>query len=217
MYKLFVFDLDGTLANTLDSIAYFANCALEKFNLDKIETEKYKLLVGNGALELVRSMMKTVGADSALFDDLSKYYIKTYDENFLYKTKPYEGICELLKRLKDKKIKLAVLSNKPHQTTYKVVQALFGEDFFDICRGNMENVPRKPNPAALFEIMEILDVSPSECIYVGDTSVDILTGKNANVFTVGVLWGFRDRYELEESGADLIVSTPKEILNLLEY
>ena len=199
--------MDGTTVNTLDSIAYYANAALRKFNLAPIETERYKILVGNGARKLTERMIKESGGDAALHEPLLEYYNKTYDDGFLYLARPYDGICELLKSLKERGIKTAILSNKPNPTTVKIADSLFGSDLIDLCFGGRDGVPLKPDPTAVFEITEKLGVAPGECLY-------IETGKNSGIFSVGVLWGFRGRAELEKAGADAIVSSPNEILLL---
>lgn len=216
MYKCMVFDLDGTVADTLTTISYYGNTSLEKFGLETIDKEKYKKLVGNGYINLIRNMLLEIGKEGdPVFDELAPFYHDEYEKDSTYLTKAYEGIPELLKALKEKGFKLAVFSNKPHGATEKVVGELFG-DMFDICYGAREGFPLKPDPSVLFEILESFDAKPSECIYVGDTSTDMKTGKNAGAFTVGVLWGFRDRDELEKTGADLIVSHPDEILKYIE-
>jgi len=217
MYKACIFDLDGTLANTLSSIAYFANNALLHFGYREIETEAYKKLVGGGAADLVRKMLKICGNTSEdAFLKVSKYYNLTYNQDFLYKAEAYEGIKELLAVLKQEGIKLAVLSNKPHEITVNVANALFGEGYFDFCYGQREDVPKKPNPSSLLSIIEEMDLIPKQCLYIGDTAVDMETGNNANVFTIGVLWGFRDIVELKEHNASLIVKNPIEIFEYIK-
>ena len=215
MIKAIIFDLDGTLANTLDTIAYFANQALLKNGYQELEVEKYRYLVGNGASNLVKGMLHTIGEDSQqAFDSVHTLYNQSYDDNFMHLTTPYEGIEELLSSLKAMGIKLCVLSNKPHETTKKIVETLFPNEI-DICYGKRETVPLKPDPTAVFEIMKELGLTAEECMYVGDTSTDMQTGNNAKLFTMGVLWGFRDRQELQDHHADIIVSSPFEILECI--
>ena len=216
MYKACIFDLDGTLADTIESIAYFANKALEFYGFNEIPADKYKLMVGDGAKELVKRMLYESG-DNELkyYDRVSEMYNKTYDDDFMYKTEAYDGIKELLIDLKKLGTKLAVLSNKPHNTAVKVVSALFGEELFEVCFGKRDNVPKKPDPAAVFDIMRKLKVNKNECLYIGDTSTDINTGKNAGLYTIGVLWGFRGFDELKKASADLIVNKPNEIYEFI--
>lgn len=211
MIKACIFDLDGTVADTLTTIAYFANEALKKFGFPAIETEKYKILVGNGAKVLVRRMFETVGAPEEMYDEVLSYYVSTYDQNFMYLTTAFDGIIPMLQGMKEKGIKTAIVSNKPDSTTCKINEELFG-DLIDLCRGGREGVPLKPDPQAVMETMDALGVSPEECLYVGDTGTDMNTGKNAGIYTIGVTWGFRGEQELRDNGADVIVYSPAEIL-----
>ncbi|MEG0691632.1 MAG: HAD family hydrolase [Oscillospiraceae bacterium] len=215
MIKAVIFDLDGTLANTLNTIAYFANQALLECGYEEIELDKYRYLVGNGADNLVRGMLKTIGQyTEEAFEKVRTGYNQSYDDNFMHLTTAYDGIPELISSLKAMGIKLCVLSNKPHSTTKKIVDELF-MDQFDICYGKREDIPRKPDPTAVFDIIEELGVESDECVYIGDTCTDMQTGHNANLFTIGVLWGFRDRQELEEHNADIIASSPFQILEYI--
>lgn len=215
MIKACIFDMDGTTVNTINSIAYFANNALIKAGLDKIETNVYKKLVGNGAKVLVERMLQTVGADESYFEKVSPEYNTTYENDFLYLTEPYDGVLDMLKDLKNMGITTTILSNKPHSTAIKVSEALFGSELIDICYGARDGIALKPDPEGVFAIIEELGLEKNECIYIGDTSTDMKTGKSAGLYTVGVLWGFRDREELEESGADIIISHPAEIINIV--
>ncbi|WMJ24406.1 HAD family hydrolase [Paludicola sp. MB14-C6] len=216
MIKAVIFDLDGTLVNTLNSIAYFANAALHKYGCPKIEVEKYRYLVGRGADILVKGMLETVNSyREDLFYQVRDYYNETYDNDYMYLASPYDGIHELISWLKENHIKTAVLSNKPHETTVKIVEELFGKQI-DICYGKREGVPRKPDPTALLEVIKELEVDKKDCIYVGDTSTDMKTGKNGQLFTVGVTWGFRDRNELEEYHADLIIDHPNQLKDWIQ-
>ena len=209
----YIFDFDGTLVNSLPSITYFANKALNKYGLPSIPMERYKTLVGNGAIKLTQRMLKEVGADDSMFDKVYHEYYNTYDENFSYLTEPYEGIVDMLKELKTRGYKTAIVSNKPHVTTVKICEELFG-DLIDVCRGQIENCPIKPDPTAVLEIIEQLGSKKDECVYCGDTITDMETGKNAGLFTIGVLWGFRDLEEIKSGKPQMIVSNPSEILEI---
>ena len=215
MIKACIFDMDGTTVNTINSIAHFANSALKKYNLPVIDTEKYNYLVGDGARVLVQRMIETVGGSNNDFENVFSEYNSTYDNDFMYLTEAYDGILELLDSLKAKGIKSAILSNKPHETAIKVSDTLFGDNI-DICYGARASVPLKPDPSGVFELLELLGVKKEECVYIGDTSTDMKTGKNSGLYTVGVLWGFRKRDELEENGADVIISQPCELLNIID-
>lgn len=216
MIKACIFDLDGTVSNTINSITYFANNALKKAGLPIIESDVYKKLVGNGAKVLVERMLKTVGANESYYEEVAFEYNTKYHNDFLYLTEPYEGILDMLKSLKNMGIKVAILSNKPHETAIKVSDALFGDELVDVCYGGRDGIALKPDPAGVFEIMKELGVSKEECLYIGDTATDMKTGKGSDLYTIGVLWGFRDRDELVDGGADVIIAHPSEIVTIAE-
>lgn len=213
MIKACIFDMDGTVADTLTTIAYFANATLMKFGYPAIDKEEYKLMIGNGAAVLVHRMMDRVGAPDELFESIREDYVSAYDRNFMYLTTPYDGIIPMLRAFKGAGLMTAIVSNKPDPTTRKISEELFG-GLFDCCRGGRAGVPLKPDPQAVLETLDELGVRPEECLYVGDTAVDMETGKRAGIYSIGVLWGFRDEKELREAHADVIVSSPEEILNI---
>ena len=216
MYKACIFDLDGTLADSVYSLAYCGNKALESVGLKGHNAEKYKKFAGDGADELIRRCLRESG-DSELFyyEKVRKEYSEIFKENCMYKVKPYDGIEELTRELKKRNIKMAVLSNKPHERTEDVIKAMFGDKLFDIVLGKKDDTERKPSPMGALIIAKAFELSPTEIIYMGDTNTDMMTGKNAGMFTVGVTWGFREREELEKNGADKIIDKPNEILDLL--
>lgn len=215
MIKAVVYDLDGTLLDTITTISGNGNSALEAFGLKTFSPDEYKYFVGDGAKNLILRMIRAAGADeNEYFEPVFAYYNELYDSAPTHDTKPYPGICELVEKIKDLGIKQAVLSNKPDFATKSAVRGFFG-DVFDKVYGGREGVKLKPCPDALYALLNELEVSADECVYVGDTSVDMKTGKSAGAYTVGVLWGFRDRRELEENGADVIVNTPLEILEII--
>ncbi len=217
MYKCAIFDLDGTLADTLETISYFANKALEAFSLSAYDKEKYKYMVGNGAKILVKRMLENQNAYSEeLWEKVYTYYNKIYDEDFLYLTSAYDGIKELLSFLKESGMKIGSLSNKPHYPTTMILESIFEKDTFDEKFGQREAYPIKPDPTVIFEMLEKWNIKPEECIYIGDTKTDMKTGKNAGAFTIGVLWGFRDKKELVENGADFIAEKPSDIIDFIK-
>lgn len=213
MKKAVIFDLDGTLSDSIHSIKYSGDKALEPFGYGPFTVEQYKYFVGDGAANLVRRAL-TAGGDRELvhFPEAYARYREVFRENCMYRVRPYEGIPELLATLKEQEVKIAVLSNKPHAETVNVIETLFGKNYFDIIQGQEENLEIKPSPQGVFRILERLGISPDELLYLGDTATDMKTGKNAGVFTVGALWGFRDRKELEEGGADSLIEYPLELL-----
>ena len=144
-----------------------------------------------------------------------KIYGRIFDQNCTYHVTLYEGIPEMLKALKDRGIHLAVLSNKPDRQTVKVVKEIFGDNIFDYAQGQKDGIRRKPEPDGVWYLMEQMQVSKEECLYIGDSEVDAATGKNAGLKTIGVLWGFRDRKTLETAGADHLIERPEELLQFV--
>lgn len=214
--KAVVFDLDGTLSDSLASIWKSANLAIGAFGFAPFEKERYRYFVGDGADELLRRCLKSAGDEQLqYFDRAAAEYRKVFAQYCMYEVKPYEGIPELLAELKRRKIKIAVLSNKPHERTLDVIHALFGTDCFDWIQGQTEEIDKKPSPAGVFYIGKKLGIDPAEMLYVGDTNTDMKTGKAAGAYTVGVLWGFRERRELEENHADAVIAHPSELIDLL--
>ena len=214
--KACIFDLDGTLTNTLESMTYSVNLTLEEMGLSKITKDQCRLFVGNGARVLIEKSLKAAGdTDASRIEEWMEIYGRIFDRNCTYHVTPYEGIPEMLKALKDKGIQLAVLSNKPDRQTVKVVKAIFGEELFDYAQGQKEGIRRKPEPDGVWYLMEQMHVSKEECLYIGDSEVDAATGRNAGLKTIGVLWGFRDRKTLETAGVDDLIDRPDELLQFV--
>ena len=214
--KACIFDLDGTLTNTLESMTYSVNLTLEEMGLSKITKDQCRLFVGNGARVLMEKSLKAAGdTDASRIEEGMEIYGRIFDQNCTYHVTPYEGIPEMLKALKDKGIQLAVLSNKPDRQTVKVVKAIFGEELFDYAQGQKDGIRRKPEPDGVWYLMEQMHVSKEECLYIGDSEVDAATGRNAGLKTIGVLWGFRDRKTLETAGADDLIDRPDELLQFV--
>ncbi len=213
MKKLVIFDLDGTLTNTLKSIQKSANMALAAYGFAPYEEDRYRYFVGNGSKELIRQCLIHDG-DPQLnaFDRVMAKYEEVFETYCNYEVKPYDGICELIAQLKQQGFLLAVNSNKPQAQTEDVVTSIFGEGTFDAVIGQSDKRPRKPAPDGVFSILSKLGLTKDEAVYLGDTSIDMQTGKSAGVFTIGALWGFRDREELEENHADAIIAKPLELL-----
>lgn len=212
-----IFDLDGTLSDSIISIAYCANRALEKYGLSPFVTDRYKYFVGDGAATLIHRCVENQEIDrSDLYEQVKAEYDRLFAVDCMYQVKPYPGIVELLQELKKRQIPIAVLSNKPHPNTLKVIHDLFGDDMFTIVQGQIPQIEKKPSPDGVLYIAEKLGIPAEQFLYVGDTNTDMQTGKNAGAFTVGVLWGFRDRKELEDNDADAIIETPMELLQYLD-
>lgn len=210
-----IFDLDGTLIDSLTDIALCANIVLREFNLPTHEIQQYKYFVGGGAEVLVNNAIAS-NASKQLNQEVLKRFKEVYDSELHLNTKPYDGIYELLDILNENKIKVAILSNKPHEFTIKYVKEFFAKynNILEV-HGSKETIPKKPNPKAALQIASSLNLKCEDIYFVGDSDVDMQTAKNANMKAVGVSWGFRGPKELIENGADHIVTTPIDIFNLI--
>ena len=216
MVKLCIFDLDGTVLDTVTTIAYYGNYALSKNSLAPIAVKEYNYFAGNGAVNLIKRMLNYHNAyTDELFQKVFADYNAAYNANTTYLTVPFEGIPEALDAIKAQGIKIAILSNKPHFATCGVINSLFGEGYFDCVCGQRDGVPLKPDPTAVYQMMDQLNVKPEDCLYIGDTGTDMETGKNAGLYTVGVLWGFRDEDELLKHGAAIIIDKPCQLLDCI--
>lgn len=215
MYRLCIFDLDGTLTDTLDSLTFSVNETLKEMGLPPMTADKCRQFVGNGARVLMeKSLLEAGEADLGRLDEAMRIYGRIFDANCTYHVIPYQGIPELLTALRQEGVNLAVLSNKPHRQAVHVVESIFGRNVFRHIQGQKENIPRKPDPKAALQIAEELGISPEDTVYIGDSEVDIATGTNAHMKTIGVTWGFRGRAVLLEAGAEQIADSPEEIMKL---
>lgn len=213
--KAIVFDLDGTVCNTLEDLGECTNLALGDFGLPLHEIEEYKMIVGNGVDMQMRRAIGESNYTKELADKVKAAFKAYYDKNYLKNTKPYEGMPEALDKIRAMGLKIAVFSNKPDEFAGKVCTTLFG-DRFDLIAGNKPGVPVKPDPTGLFAALKQLDVTPEETLYCGDSGVDMQTGKRAGIVTIGVEWGFRSREELLENGADYLLKAPSELPELVK-
>ena len=216
MIKACIFDLDGTLADTLESMAYVANEIMQKYGLKTLPTDNFRYYSGEGADMLMQRALKDAGDKELIhYEEGRRLYREMFAADPMYKVVPYEGMPETLKELKKRGIRLAVCSNKPHPAAVKVIAQLYGDDF-DMVLGQSDAIRRKPAPDGPLMIAGKFGVRPEECMYVGDTSTDMKTGKAAGMFTVGALWGFRDREELNANGADLVAEHPTDLVKICE-
>lgn len=212
MKKTLIFDLDGTLLDSLKDIALGMNRVLSEFGFDEFRIERYRYFVGGGVDVLSKNVLSALDVEFD-FKILSKRFKEVYESALHANTKPYDGIEELLANLKGEN--LAILSNKPHEITKLYAQKFFSNYGFGQVYGQRENIPKKPNPNTAKEIALKFNAKCEDVYFIGDTKVDMQTAKNANMKSIGVLWGFRDEKELRENGADFIVSHPKEIADIL--
>ncbi|MDR1765241.1 MAG: HAD family hydrolase [Lachnospiraceae bacterium] len=212
MIKCAVFDLDGTLADSLQALTHTTNLTLAHFGLGAVDEAHIKVFVGDGYKKLVERSVRFVGGEAAV--DMAAVQAR-YLENFAmfstYGLRAYDGMAGLLDGMRAKGLKTGVLSNKVQARTEENIAMLYGAERFDTIRGERPGVPIKPDPTALLEMLGEWGFSPGECLYFGDTNTDMRTGKAAGAVTVGVLWGFRDRAELEEARADYIIGRPEEV------
>jgi phosphoglycolate phosphatase len=213
-----LFDLDGTLLDTLEDIAEAANRVLMKAGLPTHPVAAYRRFVGGG----VRTLLERATAEAACpeegwLDQSVQAFAAIYHETWNRKTRPFPGVMELLERLRGDGVPLAVLSNKPDEFTRLCVDEYFGADTFQQVRGERVGTARKPDPGAALEIAEALGVAPSDSLFVGDSDVDMHTAVAAKMMPVGVLWGFRSAEELREAGARMLLEHPRELLRHVSF
>lgn len=212
MTKLCIFDLDGTVLDTVGSIAHYGNLALEKNGIEPIDVHEYRYFAGDGAKILIKRMLNYRSCYSdALHAKVFREYNEMYNADVTCKTVIFDGLKEILDDLKAIGYRFAIVSNKPDFAAKTVANALYGDGYFDSVVGQKEGSVLKPDPREVIAVMDALGARCEDCVYVGDTDTDMQTGKNANLYTIGVLWGFRGREELAASGADIIVATPREL------
>ena len=213
MKKLVVFDLDGTLVDSIADLGNAANAALEENNLPLHPMSSYYGFVGNGMEDLIRKSMGDKGSDDALYLKVRIIFDEYYNAHCNDNTIAYEGVAELLKALNDKNVKTAVLTNKAHCYVEGILSKCFPDHKFDVYYGQREGIKRKPHPQAFELLLEELDVDKADCLYIGDSEVDVNTANNAKVDLVAVTWGYRSVEIIKEAGAEIIVHSPQEILN----
>jgi phosphoglycolate phosphatase len=214
-YKAVIFDLDGTLFDTIDDIADAMNDALSRLGFPPHGVEKYKYFVGDGVEDLASRSLPAHKRDEHMIKTAVTMMREAYGKCWANKTKVYEGVTELLDELIRRGIIIAVLTNKPDDFAKMMVSELLPQYHFSVVRGSVPNVHRKPHPSGALEITKILGLSPEECMFLGDTDVDMITAVSAGMYPVGALWGFRKAEELLESGAKILVSSPLDLLQLL--
>jgi phosphoglycolate phosphatase len=214
-YKAAIFDLDGTLLDTLDDLADAMNGALRQAGFPAHPAARYKLMIGNGVNNLVRSALPQGRED--LLEQTLIAMRENYAKNALNKTRIYSGLGEVLVKLRQGDIKLAVLTNKDQTFSVHIVEHYFGRDMFEHIWGAMPGRPIKPDPGALVALLKILRVKPTEAVFVGDSGVDMDVAKAAGVDSIGVTWGFRGRAELAEHHAGSIIDKTEELLRLFRH
>ncbi|MDO5125502.1 MAG: HAD family hydrolase [Ruminococcus sp.] len=215
MIKLAVFDLDGTIVNSIYDLADAVNDGLIRMGLPVHDLDEYYRFVGNGTLKLCERALPENNRSDDEVKTLHNIFAENYRQCCLNKTRPYDGITDMLRVLKNLGIKLAVGTNKTDSFAKHIVSTIFGEDMFDAVLGKRDGIPGKPDPQIIFDITALLDVDNSEVIFVGDSDVDVRTAHNAGVRCIGCEWGFRGLSELKNAGADFIALSPDDIISFI--
>lgn len=216
IYKALISDLDGTLLDTLEDLAGAVNTALEQLGLPQHPVQTYRYFVGDGRRMLALRSLPPGCRDDATLSRLLQVLNDDYMKGWMGMTKPYPGIPEMLDRLTVRGIRMAILSNKPHDYTEATAASLLSQWSFEHVIGESTDNPRKPDPSGALRIAEAMRLDPQTCIYIGDSGVDMQTARAAGMYPVGVLWGFRDATELLSDGAALLAHHPEDIVRLFE-
>lgn len=209
-YKIAIFDMDGTILNTIEDIADAMNYCLKLYGMPERSLSEIKSFVGNGIRKLVERAVPN-GTDPGTIDEINTIYIKYYKEHCAIKTRPYDGVCEVLKKLRDEGVLTAVVSNKADIAVKQLCKEYFG-GLFDYSLGDQEGIRRKPDPESVELVMSHFGVDRDEAVYIGDSEVDHQTAQNAGIDVIMVSWGFREEDFLRSIGAERIIHEPQEIL-----
>lgn len=213
--KLIIFDLDGTLLNSLKDLAACTNHILREAGYPEHPEEAYRYFVGNGVPTLIERALPEADRNPERISKVKARFVEYYSVHGAEQTTPYPGIPELLKELSRQGVILAVASNKYQEATRELVGHYFGNNLFEMVLGQREGIPVKPDPAIVYEILAATGVEREDTLYVGDTAVDMQTAANSGIASIGVTWGFRPREELESNGAVYIADHPGEILEIV--
>jgi phosphoglycolate phosphatase len=211
-FRAILFDLDGTLLDTLEDLADSTNRSLARLGLPMHPVQEYRYFVGDGIENLARRALPADRRDPRMVDEIKEAVSREYAEHWADKTRVYPGIHELLDALSARKVPMAILSNKPHAFTLSITERYFQRWAFAAVLGARDSHPRKPDPGAALEISTVFGLRPAEVLYAGDTNTDMQTARRAGMYAVGVLWGFREREELLENGAQSLAVRPADLL-----
>ena len=209
-----IFDLDGTVLDTLDDLANSVNWVCEQHGWPIHRRDAYKYFVGNGMVKLLERATPDEAKQPGLWEQVQEQFHTYYGQHKADNTRPYEGMERVLNRLKEAGVSIAVLTNKPHTAAQPIMEQYY-PGVFPVVQGALPGVPVKPDPTLLLQLMERMGAGPESTLFVGDSNVDIQTAKNGGLFSCGVLWGFRTRQELEGEGADRIAAKPEDLLNII--
>ena len=217
-YQAAIFDMDGTLIDSLEDLADSVNETMNHYNFPSHTLNEYRYFVGNGARKLIeRSIPNDKASDSDFVSEVLEYYDGCYKRRLTNKTRPYNGILEMLQKLQDKGIPLGICTNKQQFAADEIISKIFPANMFNAVIGDQKGMPRKPDPAKVLKIAAQFNVKPECVAYFGDTSVDMETAHNAGFLSVGVTWGFRPESELIESGAEVIINHPSELWQHVDF
>ena len=215
MNKAIIFDLDGTLLDTLEDIAISANFALTTLGFNAESTEKYRYFVGEGVFKLFENIFAKTPQTQEVIQEAVSLFESHYAKQFNQNTKLYDGVSKMLTFLQTRGFKMAILSNKPDSFTKMCAVKYLRSWKFDVVFGARNGVPRKPHPQGALDISTLLEIEPHRCYYLGDTMIDMQTANSAGMIALGALWGFREEDELREHGAKHLVKSPSEVIKLL--
>ncbi len=213
MIRCCIFDLDGTLLNTLDDLAVSCNYALKLQGITPHAVDAYRGFVGDGIGKLIDRAAPSATREQKLA--VKQAFNEHYAKHYMDCTAPYEGIEPMLQALKLKAIRFCVVTNKPHEFAVELIRHMFGDNCFEAVMGATDELSKKPSPEGVRKCMGKLFLNPHECVYIGDSDVDVMTAHNAGLKAIGAAWGFRGRQELVEAGADFIADAPMQILKLM--
>ena len=213
--KMVIFDLDGTLVDTLEDLAVSTNVVLEKYGYNTHPIDAYRTFVGNGVYKLIERALPSEVRSEESIAKMKEDFVEYYDAHLTDFTKPYEGVVETLQTLKEQGILLAVATNKPHRQAIRVVEACFPKDLFVQVEGQQDGRPHKPDPRVIHEIMATHNIKLEEVLYVGDSDVDMETAHNVHIPGIGVAWGFRGEEELKANGAYAVISRASQLLQYI--
>lgn len=214
--KLIVFDLDGTLINSLEDLADSANHVLTQHGFPTHPVDAYRYFVGDGVRKLIERILPMEQRNEMQIEQCRLEFVEYYKIHMEDKTAVYEGITDLLKALREREMKIAVATNKVHVAVKPLMEKYFPEVQFDSMIGQREGVPVKPNPQIMYDILKETGCEPSEALHVGDTATDMQLAHNAGITPVGVLWGYRPLEELQEAGARYIIEHPLDLLKIVD-
>jgi len=216
MIKAVLFDLDGTLANSLIDLAAATNQALVKYGYPEREVDNFRYYAGDGIPKMIERALPEESRTPEIIDKVKEDYFAYYNEHYNDSTCTYKGVPQLLDTLEGMGIIMAVVTNKAQPFAEKVINKLFGDKYFSLIFGQRDGVPNKPDPTLTLMAMKELNVKPEECVFLGDSGMDVATGVNSGAYPVGELWGFRDEQELKENGAKRIITNPLELVDIIE-